>query len=82
MEVRYLIRCFQHFPQRGSIAVDRQTMFKGFGVPASLTVNGSSAISKSSFAAPSGSSLKAAIQRRLFSGVVGTRISTSPVWRR
>ena len=30
MEVRYLIRCFQHFPQRGSIAVDRQTIFKGF----------------------------------------------------
>ncbi len=41
------------------------------GVPASLTVNWSSAISKGSFAAPSGSSLKAAVQRRLFSGVVG-----------
>jgi hypothetical protein len=51
------------------------------GPAASLTVNGSSALSKSSFAAPSGRSLNAAIQRRLFSGVVGTRMSTSPVWR-
>ncbi|MGM4872252.1 hypothetical protein ACT4MK_26375 [Bradyrhizobium barranii] len=30
MEVRYLIRGFQHFPQRGSIAVDRQPIFEGF----------------------------------------------------
>jgi hypothetical protein len=42
-------------------------------------VKGSSAVSKSSLAAPFGSSLSAAIQRRLFSGSVGTRMSTSPV---
>ncbi|MFK4724636.1 hypothetical protein ABIE89_005736 [Bradyrhizobium niftali] len=30
MEVRYLIRGLQHFPQRGSIAVERQPIFESF----------------------------------------------------